>query len=593
MHHPPDNGSRTGGWSEAIDRSSRPNPLTMALQGCRAGFLAVVAFGLVINLLFLTAPLYMLQVFDRVLTSRSVETLLYLTLIAVFAFLVLWCLDVLRGRLMISLGNWFDERISGDVLAASLAATSERQRASIQPLRDVSMVRNFVTGPGLFPILDVPWTPVFLAVVFLLHPILGWIGLAGTIILFALAVLNGFATSRLLQSAGETSSRALDEAQSAVRNTDAIEAMGMMSQLISRWMRASRRSLEEQARSSRRNGLITATSKFFRQVLQISVLGVGAWLVLGGELSPGGMIAGSILMARALAPVEQAIASWRSAIAARSALRRIARILTVSGRPAPPTPLPEPKGRLTLEGVCYAHQGDKAPMLRNIDFELQPGESLGLIGPTAAGKTTLARIIIGILKPQMGHARLDGADLAAWDARDRGRHIGYLPQDIELFHGTVRENIARLGEGDIEQVYEAAQIAGVHEDILALPNGYDTEIGVGGMTLSGGQRQKFGLARAAYGEPKLVVLDEPNSNLDLAGEAALLEAISHLRDKGTTIVIVAHRPSVLRTVDKILVLREGGIEMMGPRDEILTHVQIRPGSGTREQPAQQSSVVPA
>ncbi len=555
-----------------MTKSANTNVLSEALVRCRGGMFAVVLFSFIINLLMLTAPLYMLQVFDRVLTSRSTDTLIYLTVMAAFAFAALWCLDIIRGRLMIALGTWLDQRIGGEVLAANLRLSLSQRSVSVQPLRDLEQIRGFMCGPAVFPILDAPWTPVFLAAVFLLHPLLGWISLAGALVLFAIALINELATGDLLRRAGQTVTKGMDEAQAAARNADVIEAMGLSSNVVTRWVGTMAGSLGDQARASRRSGLLSATSKFIRQVLQIGILGVGAWLVLGNELSPGGMIAGSILMARALAPVEQAISSWRSGVAARAAYRRLFQVMDLAGRPPQPPPLPQPEGHLVVESVSYAHPGEKVPMLRGISFSLKAGDSLGLIGPTAVGKTTLARILIGNLKPQMGHARLDGADVATWDARDRGQYVGYLPQDIELFGGTVRQNIARLAEGDSDMVYEAARISGVHEDILGLPNGYETEIGVGGMTLSGGQRQRLGLARAIYGRPKLIVLDEPNSNLDIEGESALLQAIAVLRELETTLVIIAHRPRVLRTVDKILVLRNGTMEMMGPRDEVFARV---------------------
>ena len=548
------------------------NPLSVAVRRCRAGLVAVVLFSFAINLLLLTAPLYMLQVFNRVLTSRSIDTLLYLTLVAAFAFVCLWGLEIMRGRVMVSLGTWLDRRVGGEVLAASLMAGLGQRSSSIQLVRDVGVVRTFLTGPGIFPILDAPWTPVFLAVVFFLHPLLGWIGLAGSVVLFSFALANDLVTRGPLVRASQISSSAFDEAQAAARNADVIEAMGMMPNVVSRWTKMIDGSLGEQARASRMSGLISASSKFIRQFLQISILGVGAWLVLGNELTPGGMIAGSILIGRALAPVEQAISSWRAAIGARAAYSRVKQLLTVAAQPDAAEPLPEPSGSVSAESVSFAYPGAKEPFLRNISFELEPGETLGLIGPTASGKTTLARILVGTLKPQLGHARLDGADVAEWDTRDRGQYVGYLPQDIELFSGTVRENIARLGQGDAEDVYAAARLVGVHENILALPNGYETEIGVGGMALSGGQRQRIGFARAVYGSPRLVVLDEPNSNLDVTGETALLEALAHLRRQGSTVVVIAHRPGVLRGVDKILVLRQGMMDKFGPRDEVLKNL---------------------
>jgi PrtD family type I secretion system ABC transporter len=545
------------------------NPLSEALARCRSGFGAVVLFSFVINVLMLTGPLYMLQIYDRVLTSGSTETLAYLTLVAAFAFLIIWGLEIVRGRVMLQLGGWLDRRLGGEVLAASLKATLGRKDVSITPVDDITAIRTFLTGPAVFPILDAPWTPIFLAAIFLLHPLLGWIALTGACVLFGFALANERSTREPLLRAGASSSLALDEARAAARNVDVIEAMGMMPGVAARWAQRTGRSLGDQARASRLSGLIGASSKMIRQLLQIGLLGVGAYLVLDNQLSGGGMIAGSILMARALAPVEQAIMSWRSVIKARGAYHRIDSLLGSSTRTGIAHPLPAPKGNFSIEGLSFAHPGEREPMLRNISFELKAGESLGLIGPTAAGKTTLARILIGNLKPQMGHARLDGADVATWDASDRGQYIGYLPQDIELFSGTVRDNIARLGEVDGPGVYAAAQAAGVHEDILSLPQGYDTEIGAGGMALSGGQRQRIGLARALYGNPKVVVLDEPNASLDTLGERALFEALEHLRKEGTTIIVIAHRPNVLGGVDKILMLRDGEIELFGPRAEVL------------------------
>ncbi len=566
--------------TQSVTRA-RTNPLSDALRQCRVGLGAVILFSFAINLLLLTAPLYMLQIFDRVLTSRSTETLLYLTLVAGFAFLVLLGFDIVRSRIMISLGTWLDRRVGGGALAASLNVALGRRSVSVQALRDMGTVRTFLTGPGIFPILDAPWTPVFLAVVFLLHPLLGWMGLVGALLLFSLALVNDLMTRKSLMRASHISSLALDEAQAAARNADIVQAMGMVPNVIDRWAKTIEGSLVEQARASRRSGAITALSKFLRQLLQVGILGLGAWLVLQNELTPGGMIAGSILMARALAPVEQAIGSWRSAATARGACQRVKTLLSVAA-PATPVPaLPVPEGELSVEGVSYAHPGEKEPMLRNISFSLDPGESLGLIGPTGCGKTSLARILIGNLKPQLGHARLDGADLSDWDPQDRGRYLGYLPQDVELFSGTVRENIAKLADGATEEVYKAARLAGVHEELLALPQGYETEIGIDGMALSGGQCQKIALARAVYGHPKLVVLDEPNSNLDMAGETALVKTLANLKERGVTLVIIAHRPGVLRNIDTILVLRNGTVEMIGPRDEVLQKV-ARPNAAAVE-----------
>jgi PrtD family type I secretion system ABC transporter len=429
--------------------------------------------------------------------------------------------------------------------------------------------RTFLTGPAIFPFLDAPWTPVFIAVIFMFHPLLGWLSIAGATILFAMALINELSTRSLLMLAGGASIKSLRVAESAVRNADVIEAMGMMPNIVRRWRVENATMLDLQAKASRRSGVITATSRFIRLFLQVAMLGVGAWLAINDEVTPGAMIAGSILLGRALAPVEQAIASWKSAVAARGAYGRIKRQLNAVSPRAEAMALPAPAGQFSVEGMSYLYPGASEPVLRTIDFRLEPGESVGLIGPTAVGKTTLARLAVGNLRPSAGHIRLDTTDVAQWDPVDLGQYIGYLPQDVELFAGTVRENIARMGEGENEQVVAAAQLAGVHEIILGLPAGYETEIGEGGAVLSGGQRQRIGLARAVFGDPKFIVLDEPNANLDHDGEVALLETVAKLKAQGATMIIIAHRPSVLRHVDKILVLRNGGVQMFGDRDEVM------------------------
>ena len=431
--------------------------------------------------------------------------------------------------------------------------------------------------------MDAPWTPIFIVVIFMLHPLLGWISLAGALVLFGLAFSNELATRGLLVRAGGASVGALRQAEAAVRNADAVEAMGMMPALIRRWHASNAEALALQSDASMRSGVITALSKFARLALQIGILGTGAWLVILNELTPGAMIAGSILMGRALAPVEQAISTWRSMIAARGAYERVKEQLDESEPRGRAMPLPPPSGRLSVEGVSFVHPGAEAPTLRAVSFQLQPGETLGLIGPTAAGKTTLARLLVGNLVPRAGHVRLDAMDVARWETEDLGRHIGYLPQDVELFGGTVRENIARMDVGDAEAVVAAARLAGVHDMVLRLPKGYDTEIGEGGTALSGGQRQRIALARAVYGSPRLIVLDEPNANLDGEGEEALVKAIGVLHDEGVSIVVIAHRPSILQTADQVLVLKAGAVQGLGPRDEVLTKLTGQPARGADRQ----------
>ena len=560
--------------------------LASAMRACRTGFLFVVVFSFAINLLMLTAPLYMLQVFDRVITSRSTDTLVFLTILAVAAFLTLGALEAVRNHVMVRIGVWLDRRLGGAILTGNIAATLKRGAPpSVQGLRDLSTFRTFLAGPAMFPILDAPWTPIFIAVIFLLHPLVGWIALAGAGLLFAIALINEIATRKLLALSSNASIRALGQAETAVRNADVIEAMGMMPNLIRRWDRLNDEMLSLQARASLRSGRLTAMAKFLRLCLQVAILGAGAWLVLQGEMTPGAMIAGAILVGRALAPVDQAINSWKSAIAARQAYRRMKQQIAATPPRGAGMALPVPKGALSARKLSYIHPGAPEPTLRNLNFELTAGETMGLIGPTAAGKTTLARVLVGNLQPQAGFVRLDGADVAQWDPDALGQFVGYLPQDVELFGGTVQENIARMGEGDPNAVIAAAKLAGVHDMILGLPNGYDTPIGEGGAALSGGQRQRIGLARALYGEPKLVVLDEPNASLDQPGEQALVEAIAALKRRGVTIVVIAHRPNVLRFTDKILVLRNGAVQMFGPRDEIVAQLT---GPAADNSPAQES-----
>jgi ATP-binding cassette subfamily B protein/ATP-binding cassette subfamily C protein len=550
-----------------------PEVLREAIKGCRHGFVAVVVFSFCINVLMLTVSIYMLPVYDSVLTTRSIDTLIFLTLMAMAALLALAGLEALRTRLMVRLSLWIDHKLSGEVLSSAITASLRfGTDPSVQGLRDVSTVRSFLTGPGAFPILDAPWTPVFLVVVFILHPWLGVLSLLGAIAIFGLALANELATRHLIESSGVASIKALQQAEAAARNANVIGAMGMMQAIERRWSKQNMSMLDLQAQASIRSGWITALSKFLRQALQISLLGFGAWLALQHEITPGTMIAASILMARALAPVEQAIGSWRVAIAARAAYQRIEKLLAEMPARVPTMKLPSPVGRLSVEAAMYFYPGAQEPTIRGVSFKLEPGEALGLIGPTASGKTTLVELLVGNLPPRSGHVRLDGGDITQWDPEDRRRYVGYLPQDIELFRGTVADNIARMGDAAPEDIIAAAKIAGVHETILRLPRGYNTDIGDSGSALSGGQRQRIALARAVFGSPKFVVLDEPNANLDHDGEERLLEAIRTLKEQRATLVVIAHRPSVLRYVDKVLVMKNGAIEAFGPRDQVVPMV---------------------
>jgi len=554
--------------------------LRAALGRCRSGFVAAGVFSLCINMLMLAAPLYMLQLFDRVITSRSTDTLVMLTLITVGALVVMALLDGARNVVLVRLSSWLDRRLGDALLTDGIAGAAGRnQDPGVQGLRDMSTFRSFLASPALFAILDMPWSPIFIAVIFLMHPVLGIVALIGAVVLFAIALANDFATRKPLRESSEASIQALQQAEAASRNADVIQAMGMMPEMVRRWHEHNDQSLDRQAVASIRSGGLTAMSKFVRLSLQIGMLASGATLVLAEEITPGVMIAASILMGRSLAPVEQAIGSWRNAVGARNAYRRIKQRFATMPPTEEPMQLPRPTGVINVEGVTYLHEGATEPVLRNVSFTLAAGETLGLIGPSASGKTTLARLLMGNLVPRAGHVRLDGADIGAWAPSDRGKYVGYLPQDVELFGGTVRTNIARMGVGDPDEVVEAARLAGVHDMILRLPEGYETEIGQAGAQLSGGERQRIALARAIFANPCFVVLDEPNASLDRAGEDALVQAISRLKEKGATVVIIAHRPSILRHVDKILVLRDGVVQNFGPRNEVVPHV-VGPGAGT-------------
>jgi ATP-binding cassette subfamily C protein/ATP-binding cassette subfamily C protein EexD len=442
-----------------------------------------------------------------------------------------------------------------------------------EALRDLATLRGYLGGGGIMALFDAPWMPLYLAFIFLLHPLLGLLALGGAAVLFGLALANNALTAGTLKQANAASARAYQAADAGFRNAEVIDGMGMGGVLARRWDAANASVLELQTTASDRAGLINAFTKPFRMFLQVAVLGLGAWLSLRHEVSPGAMIASSIIMSRALAPVEQAIATWKQTTGAREAWGRLNRLFETPSLRPPGMELPQPQGRLAVEAVTFTPANAKEPVLRNLSFAVSPGQALAVIGPSAAGKSTLARLIVGMASPQQGQVRLDDVDVFAWNRDDFGAHVGYLPQDVELFPGSVRENIARMEDGDPAEVVAAARMAGVHEMILRLPDGYDTEIGEQGSVLSGGQRQRIGLARALYRRPALVVLDEPNSNLDAVGEEALNQAIAAMKKAGSTVVIVAHRPSLMVNVDCVLVLAEGQAQKFGPRDAVLAQLR--------------------
>jgi ATP-binding cassette subfamily C protein/ATP-binding cassette subfamily C protein EexD len=423
---------------------------------------------------------------------------------------------------------------------------------------------------------DVPWVPIYIGVIFMLHWVMGVIALGGALILFGLTLASEMMTSSLLKKANVAAMASQRRADAISRNAEVIDSMGMLPAVIGRWREAVAESARPQQAAADRASVLVALTKFFRLAVQIAILGVGAYLVLGQELTSGASIAGSIIMGRALAPVEQMIGGWKQLVQARQSFRRLQAFMAQPRLRPSGMPLPEPEGRLSVERVSYAFPGQGVAMIKGVNFALEPGESLAVIGPSAAGKTTLIRMMIGTLQPSAGTIRLDGADVYLWMREDFGRYVGYLPQDVELFDGTVFKNIARMSDAAPEEVYEAARLAGCHDMILRLPQGYETEIGDGGQHLSGGQRQLIGLARAMFGQPKFVVLDEPNSNLDGDSEAALTRAMERLKAQGTTVVLVSHRPALVQGVDKVLLLKEGAIEMFGPRAEVMKRLMQQP-----------------
>jgi len=537
---------------------------------CALGVLKRVAFfSFFINLLTLTSSIYMMQVYDRVLGSRSGPTLLYLTLFAGACLATLAALEVVRSRLLVRLGTRFDAQLSGLVFMRTLTAGR-----SGQGLRDLDQLRTFLTGPHILSLLDAPWMPIYIGLVYLLHPWLGHVALVGGVLLFLLALWNERDTREPIGEAGKQMAASTQFAEVSARNAEAIRAMGMLPGLTALWRKRHDLGIGLQGVASDRAGNVAAVAKALRFFLQIAILGVGAWLVIQQECTGGVMIASSIIMGRGLVPVEAAIGGWRGFLQARESYGRLLKGFGSDAADAPTMPLPKPEGKLVFEGVSGGPPDLRKFTVQGLSFSLEPGVVLGITGPSAAGKSTLARLAVGVWRPGVGVVRLDGANIADWNREDVGPHIGYLPQDIELFPGTVAENIARFGAVDADRVVDAAQLAGAHQVILELPQGYDTPIGPAGVNLSGGQRQRIGLARAFYGRPPLIVLDEPTSNLDAEGEGAVRQAMEALRGQSTMIVI-AHRPAVLGGTDQLMVVFKGQIANFGPTSEVMPVITRR------------------
>lgn len=547
------------------------NSLTQAYAKYRATLLATVVFSFFVNLLMFVGPMYMLQVYDRVLASRNETTLIMISVIAVALLVTYGLLEFIRSRMLVRAGLQFDQ-----VLASPLFSRVVRMQL-VNPsaggrnaLGDADKVRDFITGQGVLSFFDAPWTPLFLLLCFSFHPWLGVVATIGALVIFTLALLNEFMTRQSLQDANQAGASAANFAGATLQNAEVIRAMGMVDQLLGRWLGKRDAMLAAQARASDRAGVILAGSKFVRMALQVAILGVGAYLAMIREISPGIMIAASIVMGRALAPVEQAVGQWKQFVAARQANDRLNDLFQKIPDETDRTILPAPKGKIVAAGVTSALPGAKEPILRGVAFGLEPGEIMAVVGPSGSGKSTLIRHLVGVMPPGVGSITMDGTELRHWDPKQLGQSMGYLSQDIRLFSGTVSENIARFQEeAKDSEIVAAAKLAGAHDMIAGLSNGYQTEVGDGGSQLSGGQRQRVGLARAIFKLPAVVVLDEPNSNLDSEGEAALANCLEQLKAMGKTVIVVTHKANLLSLSDKTLILQNGSVQRFVPTKELL------------------------
>ncbi len=549
----------------------------IALQSSRRLFHHVFAFSFFINLLMLTGPLYMLQVYDRVLASGSMPTLWALTLLIIVLYATLGLLEWVRSALFSTAGQRFEELLSDRAADASLTLSlRDAGRTTDRPLRDLRTLRRFFAGPALGVLFDAPWSPIFFLVLFMLHPAFGFFALAGGLILVGIGLMNQRATTQSVKQAEDLDREQQLRSAEFVRNAEVMEALGMREHAQARWRERFGASDKAMTQSGHVLSMFTSGTKAFRLFLQSAILGIGAWLTIQGEVSGGAMIAASILVGRAIAPIEQAVGMWRQAISARESWNALKQMLESAPARVRPMSLPPITGQLNVESVFAAPAGAKKPLLKSLNIELAPGEVLGVLGPSAAGKSTLAKVLVGIWPPLSGHVRLDGADLVSFDRTQLGAQMGYLPQQVDLLAGTVRDNIARFRpDATDEEVIEAAQAAGCHDLILRLPEHYMTEVGAGGTYLSAGQRQRVGLARALFGRPNFVVLDEPNANLDQPGETALQHAIDGLKARKATVIIIAHRPNAIQHCTKLLVLDNGEVRLFGPTQEVLA--KIRPG----------------
>jgi ATP-binding cassette subfamily C protein len=546
--------------------------LADALKRCRSAFVGIGLFSCLINILMLTAPLFMLQIYDRVLPSRSVPTLIGLAILAAALFGVQGLLDAIRARVLLRIGNSINTDLSRRIhdVVVQLPLKAKSGGDGLQPLRDLDQIRSFLSGTGPAALFDLPWIPLYVGVCFLFHPLIGIAALSGAVILIVLTLIAEFATRAPAKETVVFAAQRNALLDASRRNAEVLHAMGMGPQLAARFDTVNAEYLNSQRRAADRASTLGALSRVMRLVLQSLVLGLGAYLVINHEATAGVIIASAILVSRALAPVESAIANWKSFVAARQARKRLNELLTMLPERKEPLPLPRPESALAVESVYACPPGSTQAVLQDVTFGLKAGDGLGIVGPSASGKSSLARLLVGVWLPAHGKVRLDGASLDQWSPEALGRHVGYLPQNVELFDGTIADNISRFElEPDAEAIIAAAKAAGVHELIARLPEGYETQIGDAGANLSAGQRQRVALARALYRDPFLIVLDEPNSNLDSEGDEALASAILGARARGAIVVIVAHRAGALGSIDYVLVLNQGRQQIFGPKDEVL------------------------
>lgn len=566
-------GHEGGALAGVRDAAPEFNPLGEWRTAVRNGFLIVAFFSLFINILMLTVPIYLFQLSDRVLTSRSVETLMMLSILAAGLLAVLSILDILRKQILGRVATQMETTLGGPLLASVVMSAPIGDASNVQVIRGLHQVKSFIASSTMVLLFDAPLSPIYFAAVFFIHPVLGVIALLAGVALTVLAFVNQRITSKMLATANGHASKADTQAEALARNSQVINAMGLLNESIVQWGRAQADALTFQSAAQDRNAVISGLSKFARLITQILILGCGAYLALSDQLTGGMMIAASVIAGRALQPLEGMIDGWKSVVQARQSYARVIAAVDALKQEKPRLILPALKGHLFADRLLYLPPGSKEPVINGVSFELQPGESVAIVGPSGSGKSTLARLLVGCLYPTAGKVRLDGTDLRHWDRRQLGQHTGFLPQEVELFPGTIKENICRMRDNlPDDEVYRAAQLTSVHDLVTHMPNGYETVLDRNGAPLSGGQKQRLALARAFFGKPSFVVLDEPNSNLDAVGEQALTETLLRAKSQGVTCVVITQRPAILSIVSKLLILKNGRVEAFGPTADVLKHL---------------------